>query len=207
MRSTGRSSTSETAALVARRRLIRRRVCVHIMASTETRRKMNNKIQWTDKMNDDLLECKRKALVLTKSSNPPRLDSGRKKGYMAVMKDLWETMGYSELGLSSQNLRDQAQRLEKMQERSREIFRKDFGCESTRNKMVESEKSQNNSCCEFQAEANLHMQNKNSCESQAEANLHTEDVTAKLNSAPMRPINCFVKEALISTPANTILTT
>ncbi|KAK2564587.1 hypothetical protein P5673_012048 [Acropora cervicornis] len=53
------------------------------------RRKMSSKIQWTDKMNDDLLECKQKALDLVKSSNPPRLDSGRKKGYMAVMKDLW----------------------------------------------------------------------------------------------------------------------
>ena len=59
-----------------------------------TRRKMNSKIQWTDKMNDDLLECKQKALDLPKSSNPPRLDSGSKKGYMAVMKVLWETMGY-----------------------------------------------------------------------------------------------------------------
>ena len=54
---------------------------------------MNNKIQWTDKMNDDLLECKQNALDLAKSSNPPLLDSGGKKGYMAVMKDLWETMG------------------------------------------------------------------------------------------------------------------
>ena len=27
-------------------------------------------------------------------NNPSQLDSGRKKGYMAVMKDLWETMGY-----------------------------------------------------------------------------------------------------------------
>ena len=79
-----------------------------------TRRKMNSKIQWTDKMNDDLLECKQKAVDLAKSSNPPRLDSGRKKGYMPVMKDLWETVGCYQLGLSSQNLRDQAQRLEKM---------------------------------------------------------------------------------------------
>ena len=61
------------------------------------RRKMSSKIQWTDKMNDDLLECKQKALDLVKSSDAPRLDSGRKKGYMAVMKDLWETMGYCEL--------------------------------------------------------------------------------------------------------------
>ena len=48
-------------------------------------------------MNDDLLECKQKALDLVKSSNPAWLDSGRKKGYMAVMKDLWETKGYYEL--------------------------------------------------------------------------------------------------------------
>ena len=38
-----------------------------------SRRKMNSKIQWTDKVNDDLLECKQKALDLAKSSNPPRL--------------------------------------------------------------------------------------------------------------------------------------
>ena len=127
-----------------------------IMASTGTRRKMNNKIQWTEKMNDDLLECKQKALVLTKSRNPPRLDSGRKKGYMAVMKDLWETMGYSELGLSSQNLRDQAQRLEKMQEKKGEVVRKDIGCQRIGNMIDGSENSQNNNSCDLQADTNLH---------------------------------------------------
>ena len=54
---------------------------------------------------------------------------------MAVMKDLWETMGYYELGLSSQNLRDQAQRLEKMQDRKGEVVRNDIGLESTGNRM------------------------------------------------------------------------
>ena len=105
------------------------------MAAKGTRSKMNSKIQWTDKMNDNLLECKQKALDLAKSSNPPRLDSGRKKGYMPVMKDLWETMGYYQLGLSRQNLRDQAQRLEKMQDRKGEILRNDIGLESTGNRM------------------------------------------------------------------------
>ena len=92
---------------------------------------MNSKIQWTDKMNGDLLECKQKALDLAKSRNPPRLDSGRKKGYMAVMKDLRETIGYYELGLSSQNLRDQAQGLEKMQDRKGEVVRNDIGLEGS----------------------------------------------------------------------------
>ena len=55
------------------------------------------------------------------------LSREEKKGYMAVMKDLWETMGYYDLGLSSQNLRDQAQRLEKMQDRKGEVVRNDIG--------------------------------------------------------------------------------
>ena len=114
---------------------------------------MNSKIQWTDKMNDDLLECKQKALDLLKSSNPPRLDSGRKKGYMAVMKDLWETMGYYELGLSSQNLRDQAQRLEKMKDRKGEVVRNDIGLESTGNRMDRSKSSLNSNSHYLEAEA------------------------------------------------------
>ena len=156
-----------------------------LMAAKRIRRKMNIKIQWTDKMNDDLLECKQKALDLVKSSNPPRLDSGRKKGYMAVMKDLWETMGYSELGLSSQNLRDQAQRLEKIQDRKGEVVRNDIRLESTGNRMDRSESLVNNNSHDLEAEADLHM----------------EDMTAKSNSVPKRPIaiNSFVKEALKST--------
>ena len=136
-------------------------------------------------MNNDLLECKQKALDLAESSNPPRLDSGRKKGYMAVMKDLWETTGYYEFGLSSQNLRGQARRLEKMQDRKGEVVRNDIGLESTGNRIDRSESLLNN----------------NSHDSEAEANLHMEDATVKSNSLPKRPIaiNSFVKESLIST--------
>ena len=155
------------------------------MAAKGTRHKMNSKIQWTDKMNEDLLECKQKALDLAQASDLPRLDSGRKKGYMAVMKDLSETMGYYELGLPSQNLRDQAQRLEKMQDRKGEVVRNDIGLESTRNRMDRSESLLNNNSHDLVAEADLHM----------------EDVTVKSNSVSKRPIaiNSFVKEALIST--------
>ena len=45
---------------------------------------------------------------------------------MAVIRDVLETMGYYELGLSSLNLRDQAQRLEKMQDRKGEVVRNDI---------------------------------------------------------------------------------
>ena len=51
--------------------------------------------------------------MLAKSKNPPRMENGRKKGYMRIMKELWDDSGFGNLGLTSQNLRDQAARLEK----------------------------------------------------------------------------------------------
>ena len=66
------------------------------------------RLKWTDRMNQDILECKEKALNLKSSSNPPCFQNGRKKGYMRILKDLWEDLGYENLGLSAQNLRDHA---------------------------------------------------------------------------------------------------
>ena len=51
-----------------------------IMPSKGTRCQTNSKIHWSVKVNSDLLDLKKKAFALTKSSNLPRLDSGRKKG-------------------------------------------------------------------------------------------------------------------------------
>ncbi|CAB4039647.1 Hypothetical predicted protein, partial [Paramuricea clavata] len=65
-------------------------------------------------MNTDMLECKKKAMEFLKSENPLCHVNGRKKGYIQVMKDLWDKKGYEHLGLKSQNLRDQAARLEKI---------------------------------------------------------------------------------------------
>ncbi|PFX28567.1 hypothetical protein AWC38_SpisGene6722 [Stylophora pistillata] len=75
--------------------------------------KANGRIRWSVRMNNDLLECKKKALDMVKSDNPPRLNNGRKMGYMQVMKEMWEEKGYGDFALTSQNLRDQATRLEK----------------------------------------------------------------------------------------------
>ena len=50
-------------------------------------------------MNSDLLECKRTAKDLISSVDPPRNATGRKKGYIEVMADLWEEKGYGYLGL------------------------------------------------------------------------------------------------------------
>ena len=68
-------------------------------------------------MNKDVLECKKKALGLVSSENPPCNESGRKR----VMKELWDDMGYKNLHLKSQNLRDQASRLEKIRDNETDL--------------------------------------------------------------------------------------
>ena len=67
-------------------------------------------------MNTDVLECKGKAQELVTSRNPPFNRNGRRRVYIGAMKELWEEKGYGNLGLKSQNLRDQASRLEKNQD-------------------------------------------------------------------------------------------
>ena len=81
-------------------------------AFTSQARKL--KVKWTEQMNKDVLECKKKAQELISSENPPCKENGRKRGYIDVMKELWDDMGYKNLQLKSQNLRDQASRLEKI---------------------------------------------------------------------------------------------
>ena len=51
---------------------------------------------------------------LVSSENPPCNENGRKRGYIDVVKELWDDMGYKNLQLKSQNLRDQASKLEKI---------------------------------------------------------------------------------------------
>ena len=68
-----------------------------------------------EKMNKDLVECKRKVKELVSSDNPPCNENGKRRGYIEVMKELWDGLGlYDHLQLKSQNLRDQASRLEKV---------------------------------------------------------------------------------------------
>ena len=71
-------------------------------------------MKWAERMNNDILECKRKAKEFVSSEDPPCNENGRKRGSVDIMKELWDGMGYVQLGLKSQNLRDQAARLEKM---------------------------------------------------------------------------------------------
>ena len=56
-------------------------------------RREGTRIKWTEKMNAALLQCKDKAVKLTKGNNPPRNENGRKSGYMQLMKDMWDELG------------------------------------------------------------------------------------------------------------------
>ena len=64
-------------------------------------------------MNTKLLECKREAKDLVQSKDPPRKEDGKKQGYMAIMKQLWDNSEFADLNISTQNLRDQAARIDK----------------------------------------------------------------------------------------------
>ena len=63
-------------------------------------------------MNDDLLSCKRQAVAMANSEQPPLETNGRKEGYIKIMREIWDAKGYGELGYTNQNLRDQAARIE-----------------------------------------------------------------------------------------------
>ena len=101
------------------------------MASSETSgqqlRGNSGRIKWTEGMNNFLLDFKSKAKMLAKSGNPPRLENGRKKGYMRTMKELWDDSGFGNLELASQNLRDQAARLEKTMRDVRVVISESVG--------------------------------------------------------------------------------
>ena len=59
---------------------------------------------------------------MTRMEQPSLDGNGKKKGYIRIMKELWDAKGYGDLGLSSQNLRDHAARLEKtLQESTRNL--------------------------------------------------------------------------------------
>ncbi|PFX24876.1 hypothetical protein AWC38_SpisGene10518 [Stylophora pistillata] len=64
----------------------------------------NERLRWTEQMNSDLLECKKMALELMKSDNPPRLESGRKMGYIQAMQARWVEKGYGNLALTKLEL-------------------------------------------------------------------------------------------------------
>ena len=149
-------------------------------------------LKWSEAMNIKLLECKRKAIDLVQSSDPPRNPSGRKKGSMAVMKELWDESEFAnDLNLSSQNLTDQAARIEKSLGNVRVTIRKEANANNGESLFyvvnLEHTEGQDLEQEEF-------YKNKNSVQSE---NLHTQvnHQTAVNNNIPSQ----------ISTEVNTIV--
>ena len=87
----------------------------------------SGRLKWTDAMNRDLIKCKYKAKEMTESNNPPLKADGKQKGYMQVMKELWDEMGYAGLNISKQNLRNQAAYVEKSLGDVSEVIRNNVG--------------------------------------------------------------------------------
>ena len=89
-------------------------------------------------MNSDVLECKAKAKELTELQDPPRYADGKKRGYMSVLKELWDERGYFHLGLSELHLRNQAAYLERVMGNVQDtILRNAQGTESETGQPVE----------------------------------------------------------------------
>ncbi|XP_015765670.1 PREDICTED: uncharacterized protein LOC107344511 [Acropora digitifera] len=107
-------------------------------------------------MNNTLLDCKAKSQALANSQNPPRKENGRKKGYMAIVKELWDNCGYAELNIPEKNLRNQAGKLEKDMgnvqstmlrnagERTREIDQEINGLESNKDNFEQGNENTTN---------------------------------------------------------------
>ena len=138
-------------------------------------------LQWTDEMNQTLLECKRKAQQMVKDKDPGAMDGNRKKGYMELMKELFDQHGYEQLDLSRQNLRDQAARLEKS-----------LG-DTAGNISHKTGKRQSNVIERNDAENIVNIDNawteQNSNETDEETNLHTNQI-----SIPPGPVQCQQSE-------------
>ena len=92
-----------------------------------------SKVKWTQQMNKDVLECKKKGQELVSSENPPCNENGRRRGHIDVMKQLWDNMEYKNLQLKSQNLRDQASRLEKIRNNGTDLAIRERSVEDLRN--------------------------------------------------------------------------
>ena len=60
-----------------------------------------------------IIIIKREDKDFSQSKDPPRKADGKMHGYMAIMKQLWDNSEFADLNISTQNLRDQAARIEK----------------------------------------------------------------------------------------------
>ena len=77
----------------------------------------SGRIKWTEEVMADLLSCRKRAIAEHQSGQ-----NYQRKGYMEIMRLLWEEKGYASLGLTAPNLRDKAVQLVKNEERRRQKY-------------------------------------------------------------------------------------
>ena len=65
------------------------------------------RLKWTEAMNTKFLECKREAKDFVQSKDPLRMADGKKHGYMAIMKQLWDNSEFADLNISTQESKQQ----------------------------------------------------------------------------------------------------
>ena len=76
---------------------------------------------------------------MASSEKTARNANGRKKGYMKILKELWDDLGYAGLNLTCQNLRHQAARMEKTMGNVRDTITRNAGNRSEKHRARESE--------------------------------------------------------------------
>ena len=81
------------------------------MASGREDRHHGGQTKWTDKMCIDLIS--KQASTIYSTDECPRKENGKKVGIMELTKRFWDSMGYSQLSQTSQNLADKYRHLQK----------------------------------------------------------------------------------------------
>ena len=61
---------------------------------TDRRKLKPTRRKWTEQMKADLLTGKWEAVAITLLQQPTVDGNGRKKGYIRIMKELWDAKGY-----------------------------------------------------------------------------------------------------------------
>ena len=140
-------------------------------------------------MNNDLIECKTKAKELVASENPPLKPCGRKKGYMQLMKELWDDKGYG-VSVSVQNLRDQAARIEKTLGDTAETIRNKVG------RRIEEQNGSGEVEGTHQFIYNSEIINSESLEQSSSPNLHEVTNDQPQESTRCQPPNTEVNDIL-----------
>ena len=83
------------------------------MAAGREDRHHGGRTKWTDKMCIDLISCREQASNIYSTDEYPRKKNGKKVGIMELTKRFWDSMGYSQLSKTSQNLADKYRHLQK----------------------------------------------------------------------------------------------